>query len=91
MVELIPICAYTRLKTGSQAVIRFDGLAEENVKSRAGSGYLFPMIALWNHSDRAKAFILQCKLVGGGPQHVAPNGSRRRVLAISEQVPSTKS
>jgi len=56
--------AYSRVKTGSQAVIRFDGAVEQILKSRPAPGYLFPMIALWKHSDRAKAFIRRCKLVG---------------------------
>jgi integrase len=55
--------AYSRVKTGSQDVIRFDDVVEQILKSRPSSGYLFPMIASWKHSDRAKAFIRRCKLV----------------------------
>jgi integrase len=34
------------------------------LKSRPAKGCLFPQIAPWKHSDRAKAFIRRCKLVG---------------------------
>ena len=56
--------AYARVKTNSLALIRFDDEVEAILKSRPASGYLFPQIAEWRHSDRAKAFIRRCKLVG---------------------------
>jgi integrase len=54
--------AYTRGKTGSLAVIRFDDAVGELLRSRPAEGYLFPQIAGWKHSDRAKAFIRRCRL-----------------------------
>ena len=56
--------SYTRRKTKSQARIRFDEPVEAILRSRPATGYLFPQIALWPHSDRAKAFIRRCKLAG---------------------------
>jgi integrase len=56
--------SYARVKTNSLALIRFDDVVEAILKSRPASGYLFPQIARWRHSDRAKAFIRRCKLVG---------------------------
>jgi integrase len=56
--------SYARMKTGSQAMIRFgDGVAEL-LRSRPVSGELFPQVARWKESDRAKAFIRRCRLVG---------------------------
>jgi integrase len=56
--------AYARVKTNSLALIRFDDEVEGILKSRPSNGFLFPRIAPWKHSDRAKAFIRRCKLVG---------------------------
>jgi integrase len=56
--------SYTRRKTKSHALIRFDEPVEAILRSRPATGYLFPQIALWRHSDRAKAFIRRCKLAG---------------------------
>jgi integrase len=54
--------AYTRGKTGSLAIIRFDEAVAGLLRSRPAEGYLFPQIAEWRHSDRAKAFIRRCRL-----------------------------
>jgi integrase len=56
--------AYARVKTNSLALIRFDEAVEAILRERPASGYLFPQIAEWKHSDRAKAFIRRCKLIG---------------------------
>jgi integrase len=55
--------SYARLKTGSQAVIRFGESAAKILQARPSSGYLFPQIVRWKESDRAKAFIRRCRLV----------------------------
>jgi integrase len=56
--------SYARLKTGSHARIRFgDGVAKI-LQSRPARGFLFPQIVRWKESDRAKAFIRRCRLVG---------------------------
>jgi len=55
--------SYARAKTDTPALIRFDDAVAAILKSRPGTGYLFPQIAHWPHSDRAKAFIRRCKLV----------------------------
>ena len=56
--------AYARKKTGSQAIIHFgDGVAEI-LKGRPGGGSLFPQVSQWKESDRGKAFIRRCRLVG---------------------------
>ena len=54
--------AYARGKTGTLAVIRFDDVVAGILRSRPAKGYLFPQIAEWRHSDRAKAFIRRCRL-----------------------------
>src|SRR5437016_7729997 len=55
--------SYARLKTGSQAMIRFGGSVAKILESRPVTGYLFPQIVRWKESDRAKAFIRRCRLV----------------------------
>jgi integrase len=55
---------YARMKTGTPVVIRFGNAVERIVKLRGNRGYLFPQIAAWKESDRAKAFIRRCKRVG---------------------------
>jgi integrase len=56
--------SYARMKTGSQATIHFGDLVAELLRARPVTGYLFPQIALWKESDRGKAFIRRCRLVG---------------------------
>jgi integrase len=55
--------SYVRLKTASQAIIRFGDAAEKILRSRPDNGYLFPQIVRWKESDRAKAFSRRCRLV----------------------------
>jgi len=56
--------SYARMKTGRHASIRFgEGLAQI-LSRRPTSGYLFPQIGKWKESDRAKAFMRRCRLVG---------------------------
>jgi len=56
--------SYSRMKTGSNALIRLGETAVRILRSRPTNGYLFPQIARWKESDRAKAFIRRCRLVG---------------------------
>jgi integrase len=56
--------SYARMKAGSQAVVHFGDIVAEILKSRPKTGYLFPQIAQWKESDRGKAFIRRCRLVG---------------------------
>ncbi len=56
--------SYARMKTGSQAMLHFgDGVAEL-LRARPATGCLFPQVAHWKESDRGKAFIRRCRLVG---------------------------
>src|SRR6266480_1843625 len=56
--------SYARRKTGSQATVHFGETVAEILRGRPGTGYLFPQIARWKESDRAKAFMRRCSLVG---------------------------
>jgi integrase len=56
--------SYARQKTGSRASIRLGKEALNILQLRPSGGYLFPQVACWKESDRAKAFIRRCKLVG---------------------------
>ena len=56
--------SYARMKTGTQAIIRFGDTVAEILHSRPATGNLFPQIVLWKESDRAKAFIRRLRLVG---------------------------
>jgi len=56
--------SYARMKTGSQAMIRFGDSVAQILQRRPGTGYLFPQIVQWKESDRAKAFIRRLRLVG---------------------------
>jgi len=56
--------AYARMKTGSQAVIRFGAAVANILQSRPATGYIFPQIVCWKESDRAKAFTRRCILAG---------------------------
>lgn len=56
--------SYSRMKTGSQATIRFGDTVAELLRKRPVSGPLFPQIIRWKESDRAKAFIRRLRLVG---------------------------
>jgi len=56
--------SYARMKTGSQAMIRFGDAIVQTLQRRPTAGYLFPQIVQWKESDRAKAFIRRLRLVG---------------------------
>jgi integrase len=56
--------SYARMKTGSQAMIRFGDAMGQILQRRPATGYLFPQIVQWKESDRAKAFIRRLRLVG---------------------------
>jgi integrase len=56
--------SYARMKTGTQAVIRFGEAVVKILERRPTTGCLFPQVVQWKESDRAKAFIRRCKLVG---------------------------
>ena len=55
--------SYARMKTGSQAMIRFSDAVVQILQRRPTTGCLFPQIVRWKESDRAKAFIRRCRLV----------------------------
>ena len=52
------------MKTGSNAMICFGDVAAGILRSRPKKGFLFPQIAQWKETDRAKAFLRRRKLVG---------------------------
>jgi integrase len=56
--------SYARMKTRTQAVIRFGEEAASILQRRALGEVLFPQVSRWKESDRAKAFIRRCRLVG---------------------------
>jgi len=56
--------SYARMKSGSQAMIRFGNAVVRVLHSRPSTGYLFPQIVQWRESDRAKAFLRRLRLVG---------------------------
>jgi len=56
--------SYARMKSGSQALIRFGENAATILRRRAKGELLFPQVSRWKESDRAKAFIRRCRLVG---------------------------
>jgi integrase len=56
--------SYARMKSGSQAMIRFGNAVVRVLQSRPSTGYLFPRIVQWKESDRAKAFLRRLRLVG---------------------------
>ncbi|HXT13802.1 MAG TPA: tyrosine-type recombinase/integrase [Candidatus Angelobacter sp.] len=56
--------AYSRMKTGSHALIRFGESVGRILQSRPRKGLLFPQIGSWKESDRAKAFSRRRALVG---------------------------
>jgi len=56
--------SYARMKTRSQALIRFGDAVAQILQRRPTMGYLFPQIVQWKESDRGKAFIRRLRLVG---------------------------
>ncbi len=55
---------YSRMKTRSPVVIRFGECVRRILEQRPGKGNLFPRVAKWRETDRAKAFMRRCRLVG---------------------------
>jgi integrase len=58
------IVSYSRMKTGSPVVIRFGEVVRKILQQRPKTGNLFPRVVKWRETDRAKAFMRRCKLVG---------------------------
>jgi len=56
--------SYARMKTGGQATIHFGDTVAALLRERPATGHLFPQIVRWKESDRGKAFIRRCRLVG---------------------------
>jgi integrase len=56
--------SYSRMKTGSLALIRFGDAVAKILRSRPATGCLFPQIVRWKESDRGKAFIRRLRLAG---------------------------
>ena len=56
--------SYARMKSGSQATVHFGDSVAVLLQARPDTGYLFPQIVRWKESDRGKAFIRRCRLVG---------------------------
>lgn len=56
--------SYARIKTGSRAILHFGDSLAGILRFRPVTGCLFPQIARWKESDRGKAFIRRCRLVG---------------------------
>jgi Phage integrase family. len=52
------------MKTGSPVVIRFGEVVRKILQQRPKTGNLFPRVVKWRETDRAKAFMRRCKLVG---------------------------
>jgi integrase len=56
--------AYARRKTGHPVLFYFGDTIASILRRRPQKGFLFPHIADWKESDRAKAFIRRCALAG---------------------------
>ena len=56
--------SYTRQKSGSQAFLHFGDTVAQILARRPAKGPLFPLVAPWKESDRAKAFMRRCQRVG---------------------------
>ena len=56
--------SYMRQKTGSRAFQHFGDAVAQILVRRPATGLLFPHIAPWKESDRAKAFMRRCRRVG---------------------------
>ena len=56
--------SYARMKTGTQAMIRFSESVARILRSRPATGYLFPQNARRTESDRGSAFTRRCRLAG---------------------------
>jgi integrase len=56
--------SYARRKTGSRAFQNFGDTVAQIIAGRPAKGLLFPHVAPWKESDRAKAFMRRCQRVG---------------------------
>jgi hypothetical protein len=56
--------SYARRKTGSRAFQHFGDAVAQIIAGRPAKGLLFPHVAPWKESDRAKAFMRRCQRVG---------------------------
>ena len=56
--------SYVRGKVGSNVSIRFSEVVAQILRSRPATGPLFPQVSRWKETDRAKAFMRRCILVG---------------------------
>jgi integrase len=58
------VLSFARMKTGTVVQLHLGKEAEQILSDLPSEGFLFPHIAGMKESDRAKAFIRRCKLVG---------------------------
>ena len=58
------VISYTRKKTGSSASVRFDEDVEQILRSRPGTGPLFPYLRRVREADRATEFRQRCRGLG---------------------------
>jgi len=56
--------SYRRMKTKTPVIARFGDTVAMVLKNLPSEGPLFPMLSGWPETDRAKAFIRRCRLVG---------------------------
>ncbi len=56
--------SYRRMKTGNHAIAHFGNSVAGILRTLPTQGPLFPMLASWPETDRAKAFIRRCRHVG---------------------------
>ena len=93
------VISYTRMKTGSIAIMRFDEDMAEILRDLPGSGPLFPYLRTVRAGDRATEFKQRCDGLGikgvslafatamrgrnGQKRRAIPNGLRRRRWATT--------
>ena len=58
------VISYTRKKTGESASVRFDEDVEQILRSRPGTGPLFPYLRRVREADRATEFRQRCRGLG---------------------------
>ncbi len=56
--------SFARMKTDSQAMIRFGDEIARILRERPATGFIFPQVARRKESDRASAFSRRCRLAG---------------------------
>jgi integrase len=56
--------AFSRSKSGTPVVISFGEAVTRILEACPRQGYLLPMVANWNESDRGSIFSRRCRLVG---------------------------